>query len=323
MISLLWFLVGLAALVGGAELVVQRGSRLATRLGISPIVIGLTLVSIGTSAPELAIGIAAAWRDNGSLAVGNIAGTNTANILLILGTTALIRPLALDLRTLRLDLPVTAVASLTLVIMAWNGMLTRLDGLMLIAAAILYSAVIVHLARRESRAAKAEYARGFGAPPEGLPYRKVVFDLGAVVIGIGVIVIGSDWLVDGAVGLARTLGVSDAFIGLTVVAVGTSVPELVTAVVATLRNQRDIAVGNILGSCVYNIFLILGVTCLIPAAGIRVTTELAHIDIPVMTVVAVVCIPVALSGHRIRRAEGALFLAAYIGYLAYLVLTRT
>lgn len=313
---------GLALLALGAELVVRRGTRLAARLGVSPMVIGLTLVSIGTSAPELAIGVAAAWRDSGGLALGNVAGTNTANVLLILGVAALIRPLGLERRTLRVDLPVMVGASLMLMVLARNSMLGRLEGLLLVAGAALYTLLIAHGARRERRDDLAEQ-RAAGIEPPPASHTGVAMDTAAVIAGIALIVLGSDWLVEGAIRLSRLLGVSDAFIGLTVVAVGTSLPELVTAVVATLRNARAIAVGNVIGSCVYNILLVLGVTALVPPRAIPVSTELLWVDIPVMTLAAVACWPVFSGSRRVTRFEGGLFVAAYTAYLTYLVLART
>jgi cation:H+ antiporter len=323
MIAVAWLIMGIAALIGGAELLERGGSRLAARLGVPPLVIGLTVVSIGTSTPELAVGIEAALRGSGSLAVGNIAGTNTLNILLILGLSALLKPLALSVRTVRFGLPMMIVAAVALMAMAWDGFLTRAEGAVLVGAALVFTVMIVRLARLESRAVRAEFAREYGAPREGRATRDVAWHFALLVGGIAMIVVGAKWLVDGAVQLARMLGVSDAFIGLTVVAIGTSSPELVTTVIGTLRNTRDIAIGNLLGSSIYNIILILGVTCLIPPSGIDVDPDLVGVDLPVMTAVTLVCVPVFVSGHRVTRLEGALFVGAYVAYLTYLVLTRT
>lgn len=321
MIALAWFLLGIAALIGGAELIVRGGSRLAAHLGVPPIVIGLTIVAIGTSTPELAVGIEAALRGAGPLAVGNIAGTNIVNILLILGLSALLKPLAIEAQTLRFDLPLMAFAAILLLVMGWNGVLTRFEGGLLVTAAILYSAAVVTWARRESRRVRAEYANEYGVPRKGR-VRDTVSSTALVIAGVAVTVIGSDWLVDGAVALARMLGVSDAFIGLTIVAVGTSSPELVTTLIGTLRNERSIAIGNLLGSSIYNVLLILGITCLIPPSGLAIGQTLARVDIPLMTAVALAAVPVFLTGRRVTRLEGGLFVAAYFGYVAYLLLTR-
>ncbi|PWR20925.1 calcium/sodium antiporter [Zavarzinia compransoris] len=324
LIALLWCLAGLAALVGGAELIVRGGGRLAGRLGISPLIIGLTVVALGTSAPELAVGIEAAVQGNGSLAVGNIAGTNIVNILLILGLSAMIEPLALRLQTLRFDLPMMVAAAFALMIMAWDGTLSRGEGAVLTAAAVVYTLVVIHYTRRESRMVRVEFKQEFGAPAAGgAPLRETAGDVGALALGIAIVVVGADWLVDAAVALARLAQVSDAFIGLTIVAVGTSAPELVTTIVSTVRRERDIAIGNLVGSSIYNIFAILGITCLVPADGVEVGEHLRLVDIPVMAAVALVCVPVFSSGQAISRREGTLFVAAYAGYLAYLVLART
>jgi cation:H+ antiporter len=223
-----WFIMGIAALIGGAELVVHGGSRLAARLGVPPIVIGLTIVSIGTSTPELAVGIEAGLEGSGSLAVGNIAGAITFNLLFILGLSALLKPLAVSVRTIRFGLPTMIVVAVALMAMAWNGVLARVEGAVLVGAALIYTVMIVRLTRRESRAVRAEFAREYGTPRDGRAPRDIVWNLGALAVGITVTVVGSEWLVDGAVQLARMLGVSDAFIGLTVVTFGTSSPELVT-----------------------------------------------------------------------------------------------
>lgn len=319
---LVWCAAGLALLVAGAELIVRGGSDVATRLGISPLIIGLTIVSIGTSTPELAIGIEAALRGEGELAVGNIVGTNMVNILLILGLSALIRPLAIRSQTIRMDLPMIIVASLMLAGAARDGALSRAEGVLLTVSALAYTVLLLWVARRESRQLKEAFARELeGQSPPAAPNMLRSFVL--LLVGIAVVVLGADWLVDGAVVLARLWGVSDAFIGLTVIAIGTSAPELVTTVVSTIRNTRDIAIGNLLGSSVYNILFILGITCLFPAAGIPVGPALIRTDIPLMTGVALLCVPVFVTGREVTRLEGALFVAAYAAYLAYLIATRT
>ncbi len=320
MIALAWCLAGLAALIVGSEMPIRRGSRLAALVGIPPILIGLTVVAIGTSTPELAVGIEAALG-SGSLAMGNIAGTNTFNILFILGLSAVLAPLALEMRTLRFDLPVMTGAAIALLAMSWDGVLTRTEGAVLVGAALAYTAAIVYSAKRESRGVKAEFAAEYAIPQNGTK-RKVATNLALLVVGIAVVVVGADWLVAGAVELARMMGVSDAFIGLTVVAIGTSSPELVTTIVSTLRQERDIAVGNLIGSSVYNILFILGVTALAPSTGISVEPALIQIDLPVMTAAALVCVPVFLSGRRITQVEGVLFVGAYVGYLSYLIIVR-
>jgi cation:H+ antiporter len=323
-----WFVVGLIALAVGAEVMVRGGAQLASRLGISPMLVGLTVVSIGTSLPELAVGVTAALEGSGELAVGNIAGTNVVNILFILGLSALIRPLAIERRTLRFDLPVMAGAAVLLWVLAVNGMLSRLDGLILVCGAVVYTVVLIHMSRRESRATAAEYAKAFPAVQEPVRAAKRLgggtFQHAAMTVtGIAVVILGAEWLVGGAVGMARGFGVSDALIGLTVVAIGTSAPELVTTIVSTVRGERDIAVGNLLGSSVYNILLILGITCLVPSHGLALTPNLVWIDIPLMAAASLACIPIFVSGRQVHRAEGAAMVTAYLGYLVFLLTTQS
>ncbi len=323
MAAALLFLVGLATVVAGAEFVVRGGAKLAARLGVSPLIIGLTVVAIGTSAPELAIGIDAALQGNGALAVGNIAGTNTFNLLFILGLVAVMRPLPLDAQTIRFNLPAFILSAGALFLMGLDGRLTTLEGVILIAGAIVFTLLTVRIARRESQAVRAEFAQEYGERLSPHPVRQMVINSVILVAGIVIIGFGADWLVDGAVELARIFGVSDAFIGLTVVAIGTSAPEIVTAIVATIRNERDIAVGNLIGSSVYNILLILGVTSVVPSGDIPVPPELAFVDLPVMLGATLLCIPVFVTRRMVSRLEGLLFVGSYVVYLSYLITVRT
>jgi cation:H+ antiporter len=317
-------LAGLLVLVLGAELLTRGGAVLARQLGLSPMIIGLTVVAIGTSTPELAVGIDAALKGNGAIAVGNIAGTNTVNVLLILGLSAAVHALPLRARTIRMDLPVMIAAAVMLLGMALDGNLSRQDGMLLVACGITYTLMVAWSALHESRAVRMEFAREFRGPKGVAPSRRTTI-LSALMLlaGIVVIVAGADVFVNGAVSLARIWGVSDGFIGLTVVAIGTSAPELVTTILSTLKRERDIAIGNLFGSSVYNIFVILGVTCVVPTGGVPVSAELLRVDLPVMVLVALACVPAFLSGQEISRREGALFVAAYGVYLTYLIVVRT
>lgn len=318
-----WILIaGIAIVVVGAELVVRGGARLAAILGVSPLVIGVTIVAIGTSTPELAVGIDAVLQGNGGLAVGNIAGANTLNLLFILGLSAAIRPLTLRTQTLRLDLPVIIAAAMLLLLLALDGELSRIDGVLMISAGIAYTAAVVRASRNETRAVRREYAEEF-AVVERPNARTALWNVALLIAGFVIIALGADLLVDGAIDLARAFGVSDAFIGLTIVAIGTCMPELVTTIVATTRGERDIAIGNLLGSSVYNIVFILGVTALVPSSGIPVLPELLAIDLPVMVGATLICLPVFLSGRKVSRLEGVLFMSIYVAYLTMLVLTRT
>ncbi len=308
----------------GAEALVGGASRLAASLGVSPMMLGLTVVAIGTSMPELAVGITAASQGSGSLAVGNIAGTNVFNILFILGLSALLKPLSLQLRVVRLDLPVMIGAAAMMAALAWDGRLDRMDGAILFGAALLYTTALLRVARRESRAVRREFRELYGSPgmiarsPAAVRARAA----GALAVGMGLTVIGANWLVDGAVAVARSFGVSEAVIGLTVVAIGTSAPELVTTVLSTLKGDRDVAIGNLLGSSIYNILVILGLTCMASTRTLEVERPLLLFDIPLMLGVALLCVPVFITGKAISRAEGGLFLAIYFAYFTLLIVLR-
>lgn len=327
------FVVGLVALMVGAEMVVRGASRLAALLGVKPLVLGLTVVAIGTSVPELAVGITASLQGSGSLAVGNIAGTNMFNILFILGMSALILPLPLQLQTIKLDLPTMIVAAAMMTVLAWDGTLTRLDGVLMFGVAVLYTIAVLHISQRESQAVVKEFEEMCGIDVEETcsidaakkgQWEKQTLSKYAVmlVVGMGITVIGADWMVDGAIGIAQRLDISEAMIGLTIIAVGTSSPELATTIVSTIRNERDVAVGNLLGSSIYNILVILALTCMVSPGGLPVEHQLLLFDIPLMTCLALACVPVFLTGKRISRLEGGLGVAIYLTYMLWLILFR-
>jgi cation:H+ antiporter len=309
---------GLVGLLVGAEILVRAGSGLATRLGISPMVIGLTVVSIGTSLPELAVGIDAARNGSPALAVGNIVGTNLVNLLFILGLAALLTPIAFDRRVLRFDLPVMVAAALVLYVLARDGLLARSDGIVLVLGGVAYTFGVFYAGRRDPEPVT-QLATEEPAGPSPSTIRLVL----GVVVGLVAIILGAELLVEGAVRIAHGLGVSEAVIGLTVVAIGTSAPELVTTVVSTIRGQRDLAIGNLLGSSVFNIAIVLGLTCLVAPAGIPVPAEVLGSDLLLLVVATVVAAPVFLTGARLSRVEGGLFVLAYLGYLGWLLATRT
>ena len=297
----------------------RYGARLARAMGVSPIVIGLTVVSIGTSAPELAVGVDSALKGASSLIVGNIAGTNIVNLLLILGLSSAIRALSLGLQTLRLDLPMMGGVALLLLVFTVDGEVGRLEGVVLVGIAVGYTLALFRFAKKESAQVLAEYETEYDRPRRAGPWPLALAGV-MLALGIVVIVLGAQFLVDGAVELARSLGVSEAIIGLTIVAVGTSAPELATTIVSTIRGDRDIAIGNLIGSSTYNLTLILGVTVLV--APITLEPELVLIDIPVMIAATFLTGLFMMSGRRIRRTEGTIMVALYLGYLAVLLLTR-
>jgi cation:H+ antiporter len=311
---------GLLALIVGADVLVRAGTGVASWLGIRPMMIGLTVVSLGTSVPELAIGIDAAVSGSPGLAVGNIVGTNLVNLLLILGVSAVLVPVTFERATLRFDLPAMTVAALLLYLLSVDGTLTRLDGVILLLGGVTYTAGLVRVSRHEAAdAGEGSEAAGAEATGQHRPVRHVLVLLVAMVV----VVVGAQLLVDGAVSTARTLGVSDAIIGLTIVAVGTSAPELVTTVVSTLRGDRDLAVGNLIGSSIYNVGAVLGLTVVVAPDGVPVPDEVLAADLAVLVAVTAAAVPAFLTESRISRIEGGLFVASYIGYLGWLLLTRT
>ncbi len=303
---------GVAALVVGAEVLVRGAAGLAARLGISPLVIGLTVVAIGTSSPELAVTAAAAVTGAGDLAVGNVVGSNIFNVLFILGLSAAITPLLVARQLLRFDVPVMLVASLLLVATAWNGRVARWEGAILLALAVVYTVVLVRTGRRDG-------AHGGLTAPAGRLDAPSVQAL-MVAGGLVLLVLGSRWLLKAAVAIAGALGLSELIIGLTVVAAGTSLPEVAASVVAGLRGQRDIAVGNVVGSSIFNILGVLGIGAVAAPSGLAVAPAALRFDIPVMIAVALACVPVFLTQRLISRAEGWLLLSYYLAYTLFLVL---
>jgi cation:H+ antiporter len=309
------FAAGLGLLVLGAEWLVRGASRLAAALGISPLVIGLTVVAYGTSAPELAVSVKSAWAGQPDLALGNVVGSNIFNVLLILGASAVITPLAVSSQLVRLDVPIMVGLSALTLLLAGDGSIGRLDGAILFAGAVAYTAFQVRQSRNESAAVRAEYAQQLPAVPS-----RTAANLALVAGGLALLVLGSRWLVAGAVAFAQALGVSELVIGLTIVAAGTSLPEVATSVLAAVRGERDIAVGNVVGSNIFNLLSVLGLSGLLAPAGLPAPPALLRFDLPVMVAVAVACLPIFASGSLIARWEGALFLFYYAAYTAYLVL---
>lgn len=309
--TFLLLLAGLVLLLLGAETLIRGAARLALSSGLSPLVVGLTVVAFGTSAPELAISVDAAWRGAPDIALGNVVGSNIANVLLILGISALVAPLVVARQLIRLDVPLMVLASIVVFVMALDGRLARWEGLVLGSGAVLYVLVLLRLGRSERVAA---------ADAEPSPQRAWLANLGLIVIGLAMLVFGARWLVQAAVSVATALGVSELVIGLTVVAIGTSLPEIATSILATMRGQRELAIGNVIGSNVFNLLVVLGFASAIAPEGILVSDAAIRFDLPVMTAVAAACLPIFFTGHCIERWEGGLFLGYYGAYTAYLLL---
>ena len=302
---------GLVLLVLGGEALVRGAVNLAARLGVSPLLIGLTVVGFGTSTPELVTSLQAAFTGSPGIAVGNVVGSNTANILLILGAAALIAPLAVSPGAFRRDGVALVLVTLAAIVVVLTGALSRFVGLALIAGLVLYLVTAYRSERRSAGGASAAADEASDVPPMGLPMA-LVYAVG----GIALTVLGARFLVDAASELATRFGVSDAIIGLTLVAVGTSLPELVTSVVASLRRQGDVAFGNVVGSNIYNVLGILGATALIKP--IPVPERIASFDIWVMAAATLALVWVAVTGWRITRREGIALLVAYAAYVGWL-----
>ena len=315
--QVLMFVVGLAALVIGADLLVRGASRLAVSFGVSPLVVGLTVVAFGTSAPEMAVSVDSALNGSADLALGNVIGSNIANVLLILGISALITPLLVHEQIIRQEIPILIGVSVLLVVMAMDGQLDLLESVVLFALVIAYTVFLVLQSRRASSAAQDEFESEI---PTSNWDRHWSVQLALVAAGLVLLVVGADWLVDAAVHFARVFGVSDLVIGLTIVAVGTSMPEIATSVVAALRGQRDIAVGNVVGSNIFNILAVLGAAGIASGSGLAVSEAARNFDLWVMLAVAFACLPIMVTGREIARWEGVVFLAYYAAYTAWLVL---
>ena len=314
-----YLIAGLVLLVGGAEIFVRGASRIAALAGISPLVIGLTIVAFGTSSPEVAVSVQSSMAGAADLALGNVIGSNICNVLLILGISASIAPLVVNQQLVRLDVPVMVGVSFLVLILGLDGAIGRPEGILLFAGAIAYTTFLVVQSRRETKAIEAEYEAEFGADVAHTASSWAA-NIGLIVAGLALLIVGSRWLVTSAVSIAQLLGVSELVIGLTVVAIGTSLPEVATSVIATVRGERDIAVGNVVGSNIFNILLVLGTAGIVSPDGIPFSSAALFFDVPVMIAVAVACLPIFFTGHCIDRWEGVLFLCYYLAYTGYLVL---
>lgn len=312
------FVLGLVALIAGAELLVGGASRLAAAAGVSPLIIGLTVVAFGTSAPEGTVSVGAALAGRPDLAMGNIVGSNIFNLLFILGLTALIAPLTVQRQLIRKEVPIMIGVSLLLTYLIFDGVLSRLEAAGLFALLLCYTAYLVWQARRdhgESITPESTHA------PDGFLSRVPAFVL--VLTGLALLFLGGNWLVDSASAFARYLGISELVIGLTVVALGTSLPEAATCIIAVMRGETDIAVGNIVGSNLFNILGGLGLAGMVSPVGLTAAPALLNFDIWVMVAAAVVCLPIIFTGREISRWEGALMFGYCLAYLLYTFLAAT
>ena len=323
--TLALFVASIALLVGGAELLVRGASRLALGFGVSPLVIGLTVVAFGTSAPEMAASVGGALRGGpgADIAVGNVVGSNILNVLLILGMSAAIVPLVVHQQIVRLDVPVMIAVSLLVAALGFDGSFGRIDGALLFGGILAYTGFRIRQSWSESAKVRAQYEAELAGQPAPRAGRAWLGNAALVGLGLALLVLGARWLVETAILFAQFIGLSDLVIGLTIVALGTSMPELVTSIIAAVRGERDIAVGNVIGSNIFNLLAVLGAAALVAPQGIRVSPAAESFDLPVMIAVAIACLPIFFVGHRIARWEGFLFVGYYVAYVSFLLLDAT
>ena len=314
----LMFIGGLVALVLGAGWLVRGAAKLALSFGVSPGGVGLAVVAFGTSVPELAVSAGAVLDGKVDIAIGNVVGSNILNVLLILGASAVITPLVVHLQLIRQEVPIMIAASVALLLMMLDGVVATWESALLVGAMVIYTVFLVWQSRRQSASADAEF--------EGEVDLNSTWDrhwsvqLGLILLGLVALVTGSHFLVEAAVTTAKQWGVSDVVIALTIVALGTSLPEIATSVTAALKGQRDMAVGNVVGSNTFNILGCLGISGMLSTSGLVVAESVIHFDAWVMLAVALACLPIFISGREIARWEGVVFLLYYAAYTAYLIL---
>jgi cation:H+ antiporter len=319
--NMLIFLGGLMLLVIGANVLVRGASKLALSFGISPLVVGLTIVAFGTSAPEVAVSVGAVLDGKTDIAIGNVVGSNIFNVLFILGISALIAPLVVNIQLIRQEVPIMIGASLLLLALGLDGRLSFFDGGILFVLLVSYTVFLVVQSRRETQAAQDEYAHEIKPAEAGAWDDRLPAQLLLIGAGLAALVFGSEYLVQASVNFAKAMGVSDLVIGLTIVAAGTSMPEVATSITAAIKGERDIAVGNVVGSNTFNILGCLGLSGLVSGdLGLAMASSLLAFDIWVMLAVALACLPVFITGREIARWEGGVFLGYYVAYVAYLVL---
>ncbi|MCE5165435.1 calcium/sodium antiporter [Plesiomonas sp. PI-19] len=331
--------IGLVLLVVGADGLVKGAARLAASIGIPSLVIGLTVVAFGTSAPELAVSIRSALAGQSEMAIANVVGSNIFNVLFILGLAAIITPLAISRQLIRQDVPLMVLASMLVFYMIRDGVLSRLDASILVVLLLAYTVFLFVQGKRTEATERASGANNTAAPSvSGAALSEAASteqddevdalirgthptwqNLLWIVGGLACLVAGANLLVNSAVNIARAFAVSEAVIGLTIVAVGTSLPEVMTSIVASIKGQRDIAVGNVVGSNIFNLLAVLGVSGVLSSNGLAGNEQLVQQDFPVMLAVALLCVPLFFTGAILSRIEGALFFILYLAYTLFLI----
>ncbi|WP_206017917.1 calcium/sodium antiporter [Rhodohalobacter barkolensis] len=311
--ELLLFILGLVFLIFGAEILVNGASKIAATVGLSPLIIGLTVVAFGTSSPELSVSLKSLLSGQVDVAAGNVIGSNIFNVLFILGLSALITPLIITQKLIRFDVPIMVILSVAVWLFSLNGSISQLEGGILFIALLIYIFILIYKGKKDQTEDTSDYSEG------GSRFKLLLKNGIFVILGLVLLVYGSRWFVDGAVTLARHFGVSELVIGLTIVAMGTSLPEVFTSAVAAFRGERDIAVGNVVGSNIFNLLGVLGMTGLLSKTGMIVNSSAISFDIPVMIFAALLCLPIFFSGKIISRKEGGVMLGLYVLYIVYLI----
>ncbi|NEP61485.1 MAG: calcium/sodium antiporter [Symploca sp. SIO2G7] len=321
--SLIVLLLGLILLVAGAEALVRGASKFAALLGISPLVIGLTVVAYGTSSPELAVSLRSSLAGYTDIAVGNVVGSNICNILLILGISAIIAPLRVASQLIRLDVPLMIGVSVLTFFFGFDGTIGNSDGFILFLGGVLYTLFLIYQSYKENNPEVQdeqikEYEIG-----GSMSWSQGIVNLVLLLVGFALLFFGSRLLVMSATKIAQAMGINQLVIGLTIIALGTSLPELATSVTASIRGEQDIAVGNVVGSNIFNILAVLGLSAAIAPGGIDISTAALRLDIPVMIAVAIACLPIFFTNNTVSRWEGLLFLSYFVAYTTYLILDST
>jgi cation:H+ antiporter len=319
---------GLVVLTFGADFLVKGASRLAGLFGISPLIIGLTIVAAGTSAPEFTVSVMSALKGQSDIAVGNVVGSNIFNVLFILGVSALITPLGVSRQLIRLDVPIMIATSFLVMWVSKDGALSFFESVVFLVLFLAYSIWLVWEAKKEKKSKSPpvsptdEFDMEYSEKSKGLK-KAWAFHILFIAGGLVALVYGSQYFVEGCIGIARAAGMSELVIGLTIVAAGTSMPEVATSIMAAIKGERDIAVGNVVGSNIFNILVVLGASGIVANPEIQVASSLQSFDIPFMIATALVCLPIFFSGFEVARWEGFLFLVYYVAYTLFLILKST
>jgi cation:H+ antiporter len=325
----LFFIAGLLLLISGAQILIKGSVAIAERLAIPPLIIGLTLVAFGTSSPELAVSVQAAFNNQADVALGNVIGSNIFNVLFILGLCACLLPLSVSKQLIKQDIPILLLITILVFVLALDGGISRLNALILVFALCLYLCFLIWQGKSQSSEHKNSRGVTDSSSPANAPEQsnavlsKLFIDVLYIIAGLAALIFGSNFLVDASIEFAKMLGVSELVIGLTIVAIGTSLPEVVTSIIAVFQKQRDIAVGNVIGSNIFNLLAVLGVTGVISSSGIAVDSSLLGFEFPLLVAVALICLPMVFTGFEINRKEGLLLLAIYTFYSVYLYFRAT